>query len=198
MNLFQKKGWIIFLGLWMGCQSEPLPQVETVFIKGRFSSAPIYQVKVPLDWAITYPKSSQDLKDTTLPLLTLQIDGQITITFHNFPSQRIEERILPEAQVARWKKQIQIKQSDLSSYSIEGFGGFRLEASGIRDGKEEAVIAYAMQLTPQLYKLIDSIDKRSDWTVKAIGKPSAILTYRQKIDEFVESLEWVDPVRLPT
>lgn len=184
---------MIFLVLGTGCQEESKPTTRKIFISGRFQKDPVYQIEVPLEWEVIYP-SSQDLRNTMLPLLTCKIDSETLITFHNFPSDRLEKRIAPEAQITRWEKQIAWKTTDLIPYTSQGFGGFRFEAIG----DQEAMIGYAMQLTPQLYRLLPhSMDTRSDWTIKATGNKNAIYRCQKKIDAMAESLELMEAIRLP-
>lgn len=124
------------------------------------------------------------------------------VTFHTFPSDSLDKRIPPTAQIERWKKQLNGKESEITPYTRCGFGGFRIVCF-----EEKGMIGYAMQLTPPLFqamlyphsKLEDVYftEMRSDYTVKAVGSGKALENEAVNIDSFVKSLKWIYPLRSP-
>lgn len=168
------------LGLFFSCSSQEQPHVE--LMKGRYGNQPIYQAEVPNHWIKL--EQASDLSDTRMPIATYKIgDGLLTV--HNFPYASFEERIPPEAQIQRWKKQFPKGIHDISSVAHGGFGGFRLET--------EEMIGYAMQLSPLIFKALhpSEIDKRADYTIKFVGP---VVDYRHEVDLFAISFEWTTPL----
>lgn len=167
-------------------------QKKPVYLLGRLSKNPIYQVQVPLDWEKNIPEIPS--KDTKDPIATFYVD-QVTISIHNFPTQKIEDRIYPEAQIERWKDQKKWEVLDTSPYTNGGFGGFFLEAY-TKDG--QGCFAYALQLTPSLFRAIseNEIDKKADYTIKVTGPSKTLQDLKTKIEQFADSFEWIEPIPL--
>lgn len=102
------------------------------------------------------------------------------LTLHTFPYATLEQRIPPEAQIERWKRQT--GECDTSFFANGGFGGIRLES--------EDMIAYAMQLSPLLFRNC-STELKADYTLKFMG---SVEKHRKDIDAFAESFEWIQPI----
>lgn len=182
---------LLFLSL-IGCSSAEQPQANWVSINGRTNSA-VYQIKVPKHWKHLEPPQFQT--DTRMPIAEFSIGSDIKITIHNFPSHSLEQRIPPQAQAARWERQFE--KLDTASVSItpqafSGFSGLLFEASGILQGSEQSVMAWAMQIAPQLYQRTNSPDERADFTIKVQGSPQSIKKYRTEIVQFARSFELIN------
>ncbi len=178
-------------------------------INGR-SSIPIYQVEVPSFWRIQQPPHNESLIDTKLPLCECFIeedDQKIRITIHNFPTENMEERIPPMAQIARWKQQF--KKLDESSVAItpqafSGFVGFLFEATGIINDEETRMMGWSMQLDAEHYRHLlfaESLklskefgQMRSDFTIKAVGPSRLIQKYRNDIFSFARHFELIKEI----
>lgn len=144
---------------------------------------PTYQAMIEKGWRRIDPTREENLEDTTKPICTLFLEG-IKITIHNFPG---EQRISPQAQVARWKNQL--KNLDSANYRIEpvawgGYAGLFFEGYG-----ESAVLGWALSLPPNHCRLLDDPQARAEVTIKAIGTCAEIQKHREAIIAFATSFE---------
>lgn len=155
------------------------------YINGRVENKPIYQVEVPIDWE-PLPLEG-DITDTRNPIASYKI-GNIRLTFHNFPTSKIEERIPPMAQITRWQNQGFNEKVEITKTAHGGFGGYKIEGLGL--------LGYAMQLTSTLYPFA-SQDQAADYTIKAVGPPMEILEKQNQIENFALSLELIEPLPSP-
>lgn len=155
------------------------------------------------------------IADSTLPNCTFLIHehGQsIRITVHSFPSDALENRIPPNAQVARWKRQF----TEIDPISITvvpkaygGFAGLLFEASGqLKDLLFEgsgAVYAWSMQLDPHHYQILSYLSTtqqkrqlylqmRADYTIKAVGPVDLMEKNHEEISNFAHSFELIQPI----
>lgn len=186
---------LIFLLLFTSCGSPERPQeirAHQQTLCGR-DGVPIYQAEVPLSWKKIDPKAHQNLSDTTVPICSFET-GNILITVHNFPYTSLEQRVPPLAQIARWKEQFYVHNGDVNPASHGGFGGFRLEAN---DPYGKGIIAYAMQMTPSLFRTVDNPQIKADYTIKAVGPTHEIEAERDAIDAFANSFELIQPIPSP-
>lgn len=167
----------------------------------------IYRAKVPLGWKRKDP-SEESIADTTMPICEFFIGNQpnlIHLTIHTFYSDKLDQRIPPEAQIHRWKRQFD--ELHLTSLSIEptahgGFSGYAFAATGIFKNKEQSVMGFAMQLAPQhwlaLHARENALFKQkqmsSDYTIKAIGNPQSLEEYKQEIEIFAHSFELIEEI----
>ena len=152
---------LLFFILLMGCSSlEKYPTPPRQLIAARDNGLsldrfPIYHAKVPSYWQRHDPQPSESIFDSTKSLCEFIIqedEGQIRITLHNFPTDALEERIPPQAQIARWKQQFQqITPSSicLTSQSAGGFTGLLLEATGTMNG----AVSYTHLTLPTIYSV---------------------------------------------
>lgn len=168
----------------------------------------IYRVRMPSEW-IRVP-DEEFTADTTKPLSTFVIksqEGDIRITIHNFPSENLEERIPPTAQITRWKNQFEILDQILSSTEAEAWGGFtgnRFEGIGLLKGERIAVLGWAMQLDPHHYRTLSALrhkDQKNQWrqmsadfTIKAIGTVVAMQTHENALKAFAASFELIEEI----
>lgn len=172
------RSFLILAVLLIGCNSSsspPLTKKETY--QGRSSKNAVYHAEVPLHWKRMNP--SEDIRDTRIPICAYEMEGGL-LTIHTFPYISLEQRISPEAQIERWKKQA--GECEITSFAKGGFGGFRLES--------DEMIAYAMQLSPLLFQSTSS-ELQADYTLKFVGK---VAENKSAIDAFAVSFEWIQPL----
>ena len=96
----------------------------------------LYRALVPANWVRRDPPESDSIADTTKANseFFIQDEGrEIRLTVHTFPFVDENGRIPPQAQVARWKKQLE----DLDMLSVQllpeshgGFSGLYFEGEG--------------------------------------------------------------------
>ena len=129
-------------------------------------------------------------------------EGSIRITIHNFPSNKIEERTPPGAQVARWKGQFEkldTCESCVTPQTFNGYCGALFKGIGTMQEKPMMMLAWAMQITPQHYRALSDdspIHKqmRADFTIKAVGPEELMEQYYKDIVEFAHSFELIEDV----
>lgn len=179
----------IFCFLLVGCHEIEHPNTRRETFLGRHGKLAIYHADVPFHWERI--DTVNDLTDTKIPICSYKIEDAI-LTLHNFPYTALEMRIPPEAQVKRWQDQIPNGIYDTTPLANSGFGGFRLEAVN----EEKGVIAYAMQLTPVIFRALPSndLDLKADYTIKFTGSPESIEKNRRDVDAFALSFEWISPI----
>lgn len=204
MNL---KKLIIFAALCVAtsCSQEKPPsdkKTEWQQISGRENKTPIYRIKTPSSWLRKDPSPDESLDDTKKSILEFHIpESSIRITIHNFPSQKLESRIPPAAQIARWKQQfIKLDQSSVlvQSQSFSGYAGLMLDASGNTDGEQTSVIGWSMQLAPEHYRTLTHpsfpLEVRADITIKATGPKNLMTKHRPEIYAFAQSFELIEEI----
>lgn len=179
-------------------------------IAGRNTDQPIYRAKVPRYWIKKEFPKNESLEDTMKPICEFYIkDDQesIRISIHNFPSNKIEERIPPNAQVARWKSQFE-KLDPLSITVIpQAFGGFAglfFEGTGVLNGQEASMMGWSMQLSIEHYQNLcyaalpctkhDLKQMRSDYTIKAVGTDRLVKKHKNEIVAFARSFELIHEI----
>ena len=183
-------------------------------LTSNYSREKIYRCYTPLHWQRKDLSCYESLADTMKALCEFVIEdeeGKITIAIHNFPTMKVEERIPPGAQVARWKRQF--TELDLTTLSVMpqsngGFVGLLFEASGVLKGRDAAVMAWGMQLAPEHYSNLtffmnttpSAYEKEhfkqiiSDYTIKAIGPVASIEKNRDAIMKFAHSFELIEEI----
>lgn len=181
-----------------------MTQAPWVAIHGRDVAVndPIYRARVPSNWQRQAPVSDDQREDTMQPNCHLRIEdseGSIDIIVHNFPSESMEARIPPAAQVARWQRQVGARASTADLVQPIAHAGF-IGLSYAADG----VMAWSLQLAKEHYLALsmapDSRRKhqmRADYTIKATGPEGALARHRREITAFARSFELIDeiPVR---
>jgi hypothetical protein len=178
---------ILFLGFLCSCSSDEV-RPQTVLLRGRESTRPIYRAEPPDHW--TALPESASIQDTREPIASWK-SGEILIVFHNFPG---DLKIDPMQQVARWKKQLEpIDEEQIHTLSHGGFGGVSFEAYSQNKG----MIAYAFKLNDLLYQKLtqqNKLEERSDWTLKATGPKHALEEIEPELSRFVDSIELIEPI----
>lgn len=170
----------------------------------------IYRVKAPANWKRITPSPTESIADTTKALSEFQItDGEelIRITIHNFPTDTLEERIPPAAQIARWRRQFSSLDPTKASVIPQargGFTGLQFEGTGVMNGQMMTVLGWSMQLSNEHYRSLKAIEKsdgtddnrqmRADYTIKAAGQSQMMDKYREPIIEFARSFELIDEI----
>lgn len=184
-----------------GCQSPSEDSITEYSVINDRTHRPLYHAIISQDWLKEDPSPQASLEDTMKPICTLQIED-IKITVHNFPSSAIEQRIPPQAQIQRWKKQFSPLDEEsvtITPVGHSGFLGAQFEASGLIDGKETATLAWIMQLAPEHYYSISSrfpqdTQRKADWTIKAVGPKESLEKHKQSLLLFAQSFELIDEI----
>lgn len=191
----------------VGCKPEPPPYTWQEIV-GRDGIA-IYQARVPTHW-VCEVTSVESLKDTMKPLCTYVIrenGEEILISIHNFPSESLEQRIPPAAQIERWKKQFQTLDPGsiiTLQQSHGGFSGYLFEGTGNYKEKKKMMLAWAMQIASDHYnylshpkdneELTNFKQMRADYTIKALGSVTLMNKYKDEIKAFARSFELIQEI----
>ena len=217
MSEFHKFYLPFFLALLIltGCNlsSPPPSTAKWIAISGRDDGKStdrpfLYQALVPHHWERKDPQPNDSIADTTKANCEFCIkegDEEVRITFHTFPIQDEGKRIPPQAQIARWKKQLE--NLDLLSVQVipDSHGGFSLffEAEGDLKGNRTKVMGWSMQLAPAYLRHLSlekqplDKSKRADYTLKATGPPTLIHKHHLDIMQFATSFELIDELPFP-
>lgn len=192
---------ILSIIIFSGCSNESSSSHNLVKFTGREPERiPLYQVKIPETMKIYSPEAETSLTDSRLPLLECRIGDTVRIVFHNFPAYDLEQRIPPQAQIERWKKQLK----DINPASIivtpqafSGYSGLLFEA----EGKESAVMGWALQIGPDHYRNLSNAQlpeqMKADITIKATGSPLEIAQYRRMLISLARSFELIEEIPVP-
>ncbi len=165
-----------------------------------------YRAKTPSYWSRKESPTNESLVDTRKPLVEyfIQEEGlSIRITLHNFPANSLEERISPQSQINRWKKQFDPLVAETihtSSLAKGGFSGLFFEASGLQDQIETTVLGWSMQLSAEHFRNLSHYAEeayrqmRADYTLKAVGPSDLIFKHKFSIIEFANSFELIEEI----
>lgn len=148
---------------------------------------PVYRAQVPDSWKREDPAPGQSISDTRLANVTFRC-GELVVYVHSFP-----QRIPPEAQVARWQRQLG-GATRVAREAHGGFAGLRVEGEGL--------LAWAMQLDGRLYQTLEQLGEEeeerlhfaqmaSDYTIKATGP---VEEHRTDLERFARSFELIQAV----
>lgn len=170
----------------------------------------VYRLKVPKNWIQQHPHPHESIVDTTKAIAEFFItDGneKIRIAIHNFPSNSMDERVAPMAQISRWKKQFQsLQQASVSiiPQAFGGYSGFLLEATGQMHGVTTSILGWALQLAPEHYRALSQLvpptiaqrhrQMRGDVTIKTVGPAQLMDKYREEIISFARSFQLIDDI----
>lgn len=186
--------------------NEDINPSTTQEIKGRAGLA-LYRARVPEAWIRRDPLPKEPLNDTTKAICEYIIDdasGLIRIAIHNFPTDTIEQRIPPPAQVVRWQRQFtSLSPNDYSiiPQAFNGYEGLLFKGSGQQKDKEAMVIGWSLLLAPEHYRMLSTqSDKfremRSDVTIKATGPVASMSVHEDDIVQFARSFELIEEIPL--
>jgi hypothetical protein len=122
------------------------------------------------------------------------IDEKVRITVHNFPAETLEGRIPPGAQVARWRRQLNLTSPTshrVLPVSHGGFVGLHLEGPGI--------LAWAMQLAAPHFRALQQHPHNAkqccaDYTIKATGPQILLTVHEEEIHAFARSFELIEEI----
>ncbi len=200
---------VLFLLILVGCQQKQPVQNPWQEIAGRdlghslIIRHPVYRARVPYHWKRVDPLPSVSNADTTKPLVEFWIDDQVSVNVHNFPSDSLEERIPPAAQVARWRKQLvglNPKEAVVKPISRAGFAGLFFEGQG----HDVLVMAWSLQLDAEHYRVLlkgenrengDFLKQmRADVTIKVVGPPDVVESYQDELMDFAGSFELIQEI----
>jgi len=170
---------------------EPIKSNYALVCGRNPTDQPIYHVNVPIGWK---QKDLSDIKnktDTKLPICEFSMDG-IRVTIHTFPSEHLNDRIPPIAQVERWKKQFEnLENFSTIPQAFSGFSGILFEGTGLLNKEQQSVMGWTMQLAHEHYRLLRDPQQKADFTIKAVGPEDKIKTYKKEIIAFSRSFELV-------
>lgn len=207
--------FLIFIGL-CSCseQDSTVSSFNRIEIQGRdngnLKRSFIYRAKVPKDWIVKLPVPEDSIADTTKAIadfFIVQEDQKIRIAVHNFPTQSMEERVPPVAQISRWKRQFQ-ELDPTSIFMIpQAFGGFHgllFEGTGDMKGERVSILGWSLQIASQHYQALSrSSDQnlaakfrqmRADVTIKAVGPENLMQKKRDEIVTFARSFQLIDDI----
>lgn len=199
-----------------GCsRSSPMPTASNwQLIPGRDHGHSIerpllYRALVPANWLRHDPPETDSIADTTKANCEFMIrdDGsEIKVTVYTFPYTQEEGRVPPQAQIARWQRQLE----DLDLLSVQivpdshgGFSGLYFEGQGKLQGKTAIVLGWSMRLAPGYDRQLiisrhpGDQEKRADYTLKASGPPEVINKHRADLVQFAHSFELIDELPSP-
>jgi hypothetical protein len=177
---------------------------------GGFARCPTYRVRVPRHWVRHDPAPDESIADTRKNLCSFTIedvDGSIQITIHNFPSESLDARIPPVAQLTRWQRQFSRPQShQVTPQAFGGFAGLRLEMTGYMDNQpsEVMMLAWAMQMAHEHYNQLmwgkDQQDEhrlsqmRADYTIKAVGPIALMQRHKKALVRMARRFELIEEI----
>lgn len=209
---------IILVGFLGSCSEQSSGEIASYQeICGRdeenHDRSPIYRVRVPASWTRNDPAKDASNSDSTTPLCEFFIPGEdgqrIRITIYNFPTEELDTRIPPEAQVARWRGQFPILNSanmTTIAQSFSGFSGLLFEGAG----EDLSVMGWAMQMAPEHLSVLGSSGSslsaaeayqhkqmRADFTIKATGPKMLVAKNRKAIIAFARSFELIEEIPSP-
>jgi hypothetical protein len=165
----------------------------------------VYQARIPLDWERIDPAAGESIQDSTLALVEYRFEGG-EIFVHNFPADSLEARIPPDAQLARWLRQLGVRREDAQIRPVAwgGFSGLHLSAQGMVEGQAVHFEAWAMQMKADHFLALmrpsspDDLERyrqmRADFTLKAVGSPENMLGELDTIRRFATSFELIDEI----
>lgn len=141
-------------------------------------------------------KEDKELSNTKVAIKAYQLQD-IVITIHTFRVAKDKPKITPLNQVERWLEQI--SQGKKCTYTTQersrnGYTGLLLTA----DCQTNSLIAVAMELDSdyrrQLFEEASdkSLEKASDFTIKAQGPKDQIEKYKKEILSFMNSFELIE------
>ncbi len=199
-----------------GAPSTDAPQAQMEEIKGRDLDGPrqaVYRLRVPNDWIRRDPLPDESLIDTTKFLCEFLIRDQsetVRIAIHNFPTNTLEQRIPPAAQIARWQRQFDPLYTNLSStqpQSFSGYSGLLFTGVGLINGVETIVLGWSLLLGQEHYRTLSNTatqsnaalykQMRADVSIKATGPRALVEKHQAAIVSFARSFELIDEIPSP-
>ncbi len=209
--------WIFtFIFSLSSCSQDSVPShLKRIEIAARDEGDPssrplIYCFKIPPTWIQHNSLSHVSNADTTQPLVEFYVhdnNEKIRIAIHNFPSDRMDQRIPPLAQITRWKKQFQSLDPStivLKPQAFGGYSGLLLEATGQMKGIKTSILGWSLQLAPEHYQVLSQTTStlitkryrqmRGDVTIKVLGPSEMMHRHREEIIAFARSFQLIDDI----
>lgn len=188
---------LIFLAVFLAACDVDHDASRTVVdtISGREQQNDLWHIRRPVEW--TLKDASPSLRDSRLANKEYEIEDAISLVIHSFPSQTIEKRIPPLAQVQRWKAQFDRSpppQFHLSPQAFSGYAGFLLEGEGRIKGKEVRMLAWALSLSPKAYFSLKNPESRSEITIKVVGSEEMVNLHEESILKAVRTLGLIEAI----
>lgn len=192
------------------CEKSNPEEPSYVFIYDRSKNTTherqaLYRIVLPNGWLAK--NTTQPVTDTKFPLIELvyEENGEtILLTIHNFPYQNASERIPPQAQINRWKKQFNsLDVAVIKPQAFAGFVGQLFWGEGEIKGTNAAMYAWAMQLAQEhektlaADKCLSQTEIRSDITLKATGPKTLMNEQQDTIFKLVRSFEYINALPMP-
>lgn len=172
------------------------------------SRALLYQTTVPQNWIRKDPSENESILDTkkaNCEFFIHENNQQVRITIHTFPYSDDSQRIPPQAQIQRWKKQFDHYNSITlitNSCSQSGFYGYFFEVEGMINHEPITMMGWSMQLSPLFDRALkydqdnQAQIKRADFTIKVTGPPELVSKNREDILIFAQHFEFIDELPL--
>lgn len=164
---------------------------------GKSIRRPVYHAKVPKGWKRIDPNEQEPLTDSRKPIVSFVIEENLHLRVHTFPTDDLDERIPPVAQIERWKQQLKNGKCQVQSVGHGGFAGLFLESCG--------VLAWSMQLDFDHYQTLAYLgttveeeehfkQMRADYTIKVTGPQELIEKHREELMLFAKSFELIQEI----
>lgn len=217
-NILSSLGFYLIFTLSLllsACTESPptLPLNPMQEIKGRdydHKRFNVYRARVPLSWVRKDSLADESLTDTKKSICEFFIiddKGIIRITIHNFPSNTLEERIPPAAQVARWERQFDLllpEESVLLPQAYNGYSGLKFKGVGMIDQKETMMLGWSLQIGQEHFQMLSHPknpanndlyrEMRGDVTIKATGPKDIMEEHEEAISSFARSFELIQEI----
>ena len=217
MKIFRKLILTICLGLlFCSCADQsPVNLIPMQEIKGRDYDGKrfnVYRIRAPLSWIRRDALPEESLLDTKKSIcefLITENDEIIRIAIHNFPSEEIEQRIPPNAQIARWQRQFEILQPEGTvtiPQAFSGYNGLKFKGTGKinKANSESIMLGWALQLDKEHYRMLSHPstpaennlyrEMRADVTIKATGPKELMEMHEEEINHFARSFELIEEI----
>jgi len=169
---------------------------------GDLSRISLYRMKIPSEWVRQDPSTHESLTDTTKANCTFTWNtpaGPIMITIYSFPYHDVNQRVPPEAQIARWKRQFQrLDIEQVTPQAFSGFSGLLFEGSGQLDSEDKTMMGWTMGISPMYTARLrapELVHTRADWTIKIVGPANVMALYRSELFATARTFELIKEIQ---
>lgn len=165
----------------------------------------VYRAKVPFFWKRIDCKANESIADTTKPIVSFAIEGNVILAVHTFPSNSLEERIPVIAQIQRWRKQLNSDNCHVEKVAQGGFSGLYFEGKNAN----LTLFAWSLQLDMEHYQrlhfLATTVEEEehykqmtADYTIKVSGPSQILEKHKDEILFFANSFALIQelPARI--
>lgn len=206
---------ILFSLLLFSCseQSAHIELMPMQEIKGRDYEGKrfhVYRARIPAHWIRKDSFPEESLLDTKKSIGEFFIQdngGIIRIAIHNFPTESIEQRIPPSAQVARWQRQFNRlvpEESSITPQAFSGYSGLKFKGCGQLNNEDQIMLGWSLQLDKEHYRALSPPipasqenlyrEMRADVTLKVTGPKELMEKYEEEINHFARSFELIEEI----